>query len=64
MSAELNLKAYQDIMSRWYRDFMKAVETAAKDYAKEQTLDNADRLYQAVYGMLPTGDRTEGEERV
>lgn len=62
MSVEENLKKYQDIMSRWHSDFMKAVERSAREYAKEQTLDNADRLYQAVYGMLPTRNRTEEAE--
>lgn len=30
-----------------------SVESAANAYAKERTLDNADRLYKALYGMIP-----------
>jgi len=36
--------------ARFYRD----VEHAADAYAKQRTLENADELYRAVYGMLPT----------
>lgn len=28
-------------------------ESAANAYAKERTLENADRLYEALYGMIP-----------
>lgn len=32
----------------------KDVESAANDYAKNRTLENADKLYKAIYGMEPT----------
>lgn len=32
-----------------------AVESASNAYAKERTLENADRLYKALYGMVPSG---------
>lgn len=32
-------------------EMLKAVELAANAYAKVRTLENADRLYRAVYGM-------------
>ena len=30
---------------------IKAVEAAANAYAKDRTLENADRLYEAIYGV-------------
>lgn len=41
-------------LARWHADLMKAAEGAANTYAKNRTLENADRLYQVLYGMLPT----------
>ena len=32
-------------------EMFKAVEFAANTYAKDRTLENADKLYQAIYGM-------------
>jgi hypothetical protein len=32
---------------------LKAMEGAASDYAKNRSLEAADRMYQALYGMLP-----------
>lgn len=40
-------------------ELFKAVESAASQYAKDRTLENADRLYKAVYGMLPGGANHE-----
>ena len=36
-------------------EMLKAVELEANAYAKERTLENADRLYQALYGMEAPG---------
>jgi predicted transcriptional regulator len=33
---------------------LKALEGAATDYAKNRNLETADRMYQALYGMLPS----------
>lgn len=33
----------------------RGIETAARDYAKTKTLDNADKLYYALYHVLPKG---------
>jgi hypothetical protein len=30
------------------------IESAANAYAKDRTLESADKLYKALYGMLPT----------
>ena len=30
------------------------IESAANAYAKDRTLENADKLYKALYGMEPT----------
>ena len=30
------------------------IESAANDYARNRTLENADKLYKALYGMEPT----------
>lgn len=42
-------------LAKWHSGLMKAIEGAANAYAKNRTLGNADRLYEAVYGMLPKG---------
>lgn len=34
---------------------LKDLEGAACEYAKTRTLEEADRMYQVVYGMLPGG---------
>ncbi len=38
-------------------EMFKAVEASASRYAKERTLENADKLYRAVYGVLPGAER-------
>lgn len=40
--------------SERYAKMVISVESAANAYAKERTLENADRLYKALYGMEPT----------
>lgn len=39
----------------------RIVETAACDYAKSRTLEAADRMYQAVYGVLPGDGKATAE---
>lgn len=36
-------------------DMFRNIEGAANAYAKNRTLENADRLYQVIYGMIPKG---------
>ena len=43
-------------------EMLKAVELAANAYAKERTLENADRLYQAIYGVEAPGSYVRAEE--
>lgn len=56
-SVQKNAKQYEDMMYRLHADLMKAAEGAANAYAKARTLENADRLYQVIYGILPKGEK-------
>lgn len=47
-------------LCKWHADLMKAAEGAANAYARNRTLENADRLYQVIYGMLPKGANPHG----
>lgn len=38
-------------LCKWHADLMKAIEGAANAYAKERTLENADRLYKTIYNL-------------
>lgn len=53
----LNCRKQKEDMSRrlaeYHTRLIKALEGAANDYAKNRTLEAADRMYQAVYGMWP-----------
>lgn len=53
----LNCRKQKEDMSRrlaeYHTQLIKALEGAANDYAKSRTLEAADRMYQAVYGMRP-----------
>lgn len=40
-------------LAEHHAQLVKNLEGAANDYAKSRTLEAADRMYQAVYGMLP-----------
>ena len=44
-------------------EMLKAVELAANAYARERTLENADRMYQALYGVgaLDIGRKERGQ---
>lgn len=42
-------------LAEHHAQLLKNLEGAACDYAKNRTLEAADRMYQAVYGMLPGG---------
>jgi len=48
------LGAKEDMAIRSAR-FFQDVECAANAYAKNRTLENADKLYRVVYGLLPGG---------
>jgi hypothetical protein len=41
-------------MAQHYAEQNARIESAANDYAKDRTLENADKLYKALYGMEPT----------
>ena len=36
-------------------EFYKAIELASHAYARERTVENADRLYKSIYNLLPKG---------
>ncbi len=36
-------------------DFFKSIENAGRNYAKDRTIENADKLYYEVYHMIPKG---------
>lgn len=40
-------------LAEHHTKLLKDLEGAASDYAKNRTLEAADRMYQVVYGMLP-----------
>ena len=40
-------------LAKHHADMLRDMEGAANSYAKNRTLENADRLYQVIYGMLP-----------
>lgn len=42
-------------LAKHHADMLRKLEGAANAYAKNRTLENADRLYQAVYGAVPSG---------
>ena len=37
-----------------FADQRKRIEHSANAYAKNRTLDNADQMYKALYGMMPS----------
>lgn len=41
-------------MAQHYAEQNIRIESAANAYAKDRTLENADKLYKALYGMEPT----------
>lgn len=36
-------------------EFYKSIELASHAYAKDRTIENADRLYKSIYNLLPKG---------
>lgn len=44
-------------LAKHHADMLRKLEGAANAYAKNRTLENADRLYQAVYGSMPFGSK-------
>lgn len=40
--------------SKRFSEIIAKIESAANVYAKDRTLENADRLYKALYGMEPS----------
>lgn len=42
-------------LAEHHAQLLKNLEGVACDYAKNRTLEAADRMYQVVYGMLPGG---------
>lgn len=51
-NVRVNAKHYEDIMYRFHSDLMKNVEGAASAYAKNRTIENADKMYEVIYGMI------------
>lgn len=47
-------EGFRRMVSKRYSNMMIRIESAANAYAKDRTLENADKLYKALYGMLPT----------
>ena len=47
------MKSFWETMSQHYAEQNARIESAANAYAKNRTLDNADRLYKALYGIEP-----------
>lgn len=45
----------QEALARHCSDLWKSVECAASDYRKARTLENADRVMEAIYGVKPPG---------
>lgn len=52
IEVENNMKKYQDIMYRYHSDLRKNIEGAANAYAKNRTIENADKMYEVIYGMI------------
>lgn len=44
---------FRKTMGSHYAELKKRIESAANAYAKNRTLENADKLYKALYGMEP-----------
>lgn len=44
---------FEERQADHFAEQRKRIEGAANAYAKDRTLDNADRLYKALYGMEP-----------
>lgn len=45
---------FRTTMAEHYAKQNAKIESAANAYAKDRTLENADKLYKALYGMEPT----------
>lgn len=45
---------FRTTMAQHYAEQNARIESAANAYAKNRTLENADKLYKAIYGMEPT----------
>lgn len=45
---------FRTTMAEHYAKQTVRIESAANAYAKDRTLENADKLYKALYGMEPT----------
>ena len=52
LDAEINRRKWEDIMYRFHSDLMKNMESAANAYAKNRTIENADKMYEVIYGMI------------
>lgn len=50
----VNQRQRESNMAQHYAEQNIRIESAANSYAKERTLENADKLYKALYGMEPT----------
>lgn len=46
-------ETFRRTMAKHYSDMKIRIESAANAYAKNRTLENADLLYKALYGMMP-----------
>lgn len=44
---------FRKTMGEHFAEMKKRIESAANAYAKDRTLENADKLYKALYGMEP-----------
>lgn len=51
LAVEMNRRKWEDIMYRFHSDIMKNMEGAANAYAKNRTIENADKMYEVIYGM-------------
>ena len=54
LDVEMNRKKYEDIMYRFHSTLKKNIEGAANEYAKNRTPENADKMYEVIYGMKLT----------
>lgn len=47
----VNSKKYEDVMYRFHSTLKKNIEGAANEYAKNRTLESADKMYEVVCGI-------------
>lgn len=49
------LDTFDEMAWKHTRQLWQKIEAAGSAYAKDRTIENADRFYEAVYGMKPKG---------